>query len=205
MKLESILEFIELGEVLKRIQRTGWLMVGVMPSNSESIAEHSYGTALTALISALALCEEGITVDLAKVLTMAVLHDLPESRISDIPTGENLPGKEELMKGKLIAENESIKEITSALGGSAEKLDSDWKELSEKKSIESRIVHGADAIDMLTHALALERAGMNPDLFSEFFVSTKQRLEALEIRLFVALFERLEQNHLTNIRPRKQP
>lgn len=87
LEIDNILRFINIEETIKRIHHTEWLMTGAMPGNSESVTEYSYGTALAALISSYILLEEKMSVDISKVLTMALLHDLLESRISNIPIG----------------------------------------------------------------------------------------------------------------------
>jgi 5'-deoxynucleotidase YfbR-like HD superfamily hydrolase len=74
---------------LKRLPRTGWLLAGI--AVPESIADHSYATAVAALVLA---CEinrdpsaQGLesAVDVEVVLRTALLHDLPESLITDLP------------------------------------------------------------------------------------------------------------------------
>ena len=72
--------FHEIGS-LKDLKRTGWLMRKV--SNPESVADHSFRTAVMALILA-----PRLKLNTEKCLKMAVLHDLAEARIGDIPGRE---------------------------------------------------------------------------------------------------------------------
>jgi putative hydrolase of HD superfamily len=75
--LDRIADFLfEIG-MLKRTPRTGWQFLG---SGRESVAEHSFRTAVIA--HALAQLEG--TVDAARVLRMALFHDLPEARTGDL-------------------------------------------------------------------------------------------------------------------------
>ena len=68
----------ELGH-LKRTPRTGWL-VGGAPGRIESVAEHSFRTAILAHVVAAA---EGASPD--RAATLGLYHDMPETRIGDIP------------------------------------------------------------------------------------------------------------------------
>ncbi|MCG5472009.1 HD domain-containing protein [Micromonospora sp. LAH09] len=70
--------FIFEAGVLKRAARTGWWFAGV--KHPESIAEHSFRTALVGMMLA---AMEGA--DPARVSMMCVLHDTQETRITDIP------------------------------------------------------------------------------------------------------------------------
>ncbi|MEV4710319.1 HD domain-containing protein [Micromonospora sp. NPDC049374] len=64
--------------VLKRAARTGWWFAGI--KNPESVAEHSFRTALIGMMLA---AMEGA--DPARVSMLCVLHDTQETRITDIP------------------------------------------------------------------------------------------------------------------------
>lgn len=68
---------LEIG-LLKRARRTGWWIAGIR--DPESIAEHSWRTAITGMIIA---SHEGA--DPARTSMLCSLHDTPETRIGDIP------------------------------------------------------------------------------------------------------------------------
>ncbi|MEU4556475.1 HD domain-containing protein [Micromonospora violae] len=70
--------FIFEAGVLKRAARTGWWFAGV--KQPESIAEHSFRTALIGMVLA---AMEGA--DPARVSMLCTLHDTQETRITDIP------------------------------------------------------------------------------------------------------------------------
>ncbi|MEV1328122.1 HD domain-containing protein [Micromonospora costi] len=72
------MDFIFEAGVLKRASRTGWWFAGV--KHPESIAEHSFRTALIGMMLA---AMEGA--DPARVSMLCVLHDTQETRITDIP------------------------------------------------------------------------------------------------------------------------
>jgi putative hydrolase of HD superfamily len=62
---------------LKRTPRAGWPLAGVQ--DPESVAEHSYRTAVIAFVLAVM---EGANPD--RAATLAVFHDLPEARSTDL-------------------------------------------------------------------------------------------------------------------------
>jgi putative hydrolases of HD superfamily len=64
---------------LKRTKRSGWWIAGIR--DPESVAEHSFRTGVIAYVLALM---EGC--DANRATTLALFHDLPETRLSDIPS-----------------------------------------------------------------------------------------------------------------------
>ena len=86
MDNDRLLDLLLESTTLKRMPRSGWLMRGV--PHVESVAEHSFGVAFVALALADALQASGDledALDLEKVLVMALLHDLAEVRLTDLP------------------------------------------------------------------------------------------------------------------------
>jgi putative hydrolase of HD superfamily len=64
---------------LKRTPRTGWLYAGVAKAETESVAEHSFRTAIIAYVLA---SLEGA--DPQRAATLALFHDTQETRTTDI-------------------------------------------------------------------------------------------------------------------------
>ena len=64
---------------LKNLQRTGWVLTH---APRESVAEHTYGTAIIALM--LSRMEKLPAKDEHALLRLALLHDLHEARIGDL-------------------------------------------------------------------------------------------------------------------------
>jgi len=170
---------IELGN-LKRLPRTGWLLRGI-PS-PESIADHSYRVALITLFLADELKERGVDVNVEKALKIALLHDVGEARITDIPK----TAQHYLDKGK--AEKEALMELLLASPRPEEyfKL---WREYEEETSLEGKLVKFADRLEMLIQAFEYERTGFrNLDEFwgaleklreSEFYEHFRELVEEL--------------------------
>ncbi|NJE29665.1 HD family hydrolase [Thermococcus sp. 18S1] len=141
--------FIEAGN-LKKLPRTGWLLRGV--SNPESIADHSYRVALITLFLADELKARGVEIDVERALKIAVLHDLAEARVTDIP----LTAQYYLDKGK--AEKKAAMELFIKAPNPKEYFRL-WREYEEGLSLEGRLVKFADKLEMLVQALEYEKAG----------------------------------------------
>ena len=142
---------------LKRLERTGWTLRGLAPG-AESVASHSFGVALAAMMMADELISRGVSVDVERLLRMALLHDWAEARTGDMPrTGGEYFGAE----ARRSAERAAFDDIVRSLG---EKICARYSELHEdyehRASLEARLVKAADIIDLLVQALAFERAGV---------------------------------------------
>jgi putative hydrolase of HD superfamily len=135
--LSALLTILEHACVLKRLPRAGWLLNGVVPC--ESIADHTTGVALLTLALADALNTDwqahGLErpLDTGRALRLAVLHDLAESRVTDLP-----------------------KRSTLLLGTDTKRR---AEEDINEASPEARVVHDADTLEMVHQALLYERAG----------------------------------------------
>ena len=140
---------------LKRMPRTGWAMRGV--ACVESVAEHSFGTALVALALADALAAEGLAepLDLEQVLVMALLHDLAEVRLTDLPaTAVRLIPPEV----KSQAEAAAMAELLAPLPGGG-RLAALWQAFEDRSSPEGWLVRDADKLEMMVQCLRYEQAG----------------------------------------------
>ena len=140
------------GNQLKRIPRSGWLLRGVGPAETESVAEHTYGTALTALFLAELIDED---VDLARLLAMCLLHDLPETQLMDLPPAAVL---HLTPAGKRKAEESALRSLLSGVRSSPA-LQALWTEFEEASSVEGRLARDADKLEMMIQAACYERSG----------------------------------------------
>ena len=134
---------------LKLLPRIGWLQRGV--HNAESVAEHTFGVAALAL-----LVGDGVAgLDRGRLLAIALLHDMAEALLSDLPaSAKRFIGAER----KHDAERSALEEMLARLPNRAEYLVL-WDEYARCCSREARLVKGIDRIEMLAQALAYERAG----------------------------------------------
>ena len=82
----------EVIEALSCLSRTGWMLRGVPSSLAESVAEHSFASALIAFELSVRLKERGIEVDPFRAAVIALVHDLGESVIGDIAKTAGIGG-----------------------------------------------------------------------------------------------------------------
>src|SRR6185312_5046219 len=73
---------------LKRLDRTGWTLRG-QANGTESVAAHSFGVSVTAMMLADRLLARGVAVNIERLLRMALLHDWSEARVGDMPRTAN--------------------------------------------------------------------------------------------------------------------
>jgi putative hydrolase of HD superfamily len=142
--------------VLKRLPRTGWLLRGV--PDAESIADHSFGTAFVVLALADVLNASGTLpapLDTGRALAIAVLHDLPEARLTDLPgpTKHLIP-----REVKSQAEIKALAALTAALP-SATRFQALWRDFEDEASPEGRLVKDADRFEMMIQCLRYELSG----------------------------------------------
>ncbi len=192
MKPDEVVSVFMKAEILKSLQRTGWVTAGVHSRVVESVAEHTYGTTFISLILANLLKAKGVEVNLEKALTMAVLHDLGESVVSDIPSSSDATNSKSFEDAKDALEARAVESILSPLEDLGAFLQCCWAELQEGTSMEARIVLSSDQIDMLVHAITLERSGVDSEILQGFFESSKRRLKDTGIGLTLEFYNLLE-------------
>lgn len=159
MDLSRMLEMLLHGNQLKRTPRTGWSQRGVPAA--ENVAAHSYGTIYTALL--LAQWVER-PVDLASVLAMAALHDLPEALTTDIP-----PAVWRLLPSgaKAVGEQQALRLIFGDEAANT-RLMAWWEEMRQNETAEAHLVHDADKLDQYLQAYMYEQQTGNRQL-AEFW------------------------------------
>ena len=134
---------------LKLLPRTGWLQRGV--ARPESVAEHSFGVVALALLVGDAV--GGL--DRGRLLAIAVLHDMAEALMSDLPASATRFLGADV---KHDAERRALEELFARMPAAAEYL-ALWEEYAAGSSREARLVKGLDQVEMLAQALAYERSG----------------------------------------------
>jgi len=78
-RARGLVRFLRLAAGLKELPRTGWVDRGVPAARAESVAEHSFQTALLAWTAAAA----DPTLNRDRLLRLALVHDLAEALIGD--------------------------------------------------------------------------------------------------------------------------
>lgn len=140
---------------LKRLDRTGWTLRG-LPNGTESVAAHSFGVSITAMMLADEIKARGIEVNCERLLRMALLHDWAETRVGDMPrTATNYFGADARKKAETLA----FADVVNGAGVGETEYNDIYSDYEQRSSLESRLVKAADVIDLLVEAYALEHAG----------------------------------------------
>lgn len=150
--VELLLEVVS----LKRVPRSGWALRGV--PHVESVAEHSLGVAVTALALAGALAgsaELEAPLDVEAVLATAVLHDLAEVRLTDLPISAVRLIPAEV---KHEAEAQALADLLAPLPAGGRLVDL-WRAFEDRSTPEGRLVRDADKLEMMIQCLRYEQAG----------------------------------------------
>ncbi|TXD38952.1 HD family hydrolase [Lujinxingia vulgaris] len=138
----DLLRLLSRAERLEALPRTGWQICGV--ERPESIAAHVHGVMLVALW--LADHHPEPTPDAERVMRIALVHDLSEAMLTDLPRPvKQLLGKEAVDR----AEEQAADHILATLPSWRDA----YREYREGKTLEARIVKVADRIQMLAKAL----------------------------------------------------
>jgi putative hydrolases of HD superfamily len=184
---------------LKNLDRTGWALRG-LPPRTESVAAHSFGVCVTAMFLADDLAAQGVQLDVARMLRMALLHDWSEARIGDMPrTATEYFGSQARKSAELAAFSDIVKES----GSSAELYRDLFEDYEQRVSLEARLVKAADVIDLLVQVLALERAGAKG--LDEFWEIASQGEFQLEGAAQVIVAEKLRELLSERARLGEQP
>lgn len=175
-------------ERLKRLDRTGWTLRG-LPNGTESVAAHSFGVGVTAMLLADLLRAKGVSLDVEKVLRISLLHDWAEVRVGDMPrTATEFFGAEVRRR----AETAAFAQMVEGVDSSDENYKSLFEDYEYRTSLEAKLVKVADVIDLLVEALALERAGARG--LDEFWDAAKHpdfQLDGVSEEIVSDLFQAL--------------
>ncbi len=154
VKVSDMLSLLIELQRLKRLDRTGWILRG-LPNGTESVAAHSFGVSVTAMLMADEMKSRGIEIDVERVLRMSLLHDWAETRIGDMPrTATHYFGSDTRKEAETTAFADIVAGVT--VKSTLSDLHHDYE---KRESLEARVVKASDIVDLLVQALALERAG----------------------------------------------
>jgi len=132
---------------LKQLYRQGWLLRGVPVEHCESVAEHSFGVAVLAML--LAERHEP-PLDLLKLLRMALIHDFGEVYAGDIVPGAKISASE-----KHHLERASVERIFGNLPD-GEPYIQIWEEFETGDTPEARLIRQLDKLEMALQASVYE-------------------------------------------------
>jgi putative hydrolases of HD superfamily len=160
---ESVLDLVLEIQTLDRVPRSGYVLRGV--TEPESVTEHSWHVLF--LVWALGAKIAGL--DLPRAVEIALVHDLAELRIGDLPRTVSRyfpPG------AKQTAEAAALAEILKPLPASAHAL---YEEYRQGSTPEARLVKACDKLQLMIKVAVYEgwgSAGLsefwdNPDNFPD--------------------------------------
>jgi len=159
--LQNLIKFLEIAGILKQIERTGWVEVGVY--QPESVADHTFRTAFLCMLYA-----DMEALDPLKLLRMALIHDLPEAVIGDLTPPQKTAETEE-------KEETAISQILSLLPKKQrENYLAVWKEYQEGKTREAKAVRQLEKIEMALQAKEYEKMGTTSKSLERFIKSAEE-------------------------------
>jgi putative hydrolase of HD superfamily len=158
---ESLLDLLLELQVLDRIPRSGFVLRGV--AGAESVTEHCWHV----LFMVWALAERLPDLDAARAVEIALVHDLAELRVGDLPrtAGRYFPAG-----AKKAAEAAAMAEVLAPLPERARRLHAEYQ---EGATLESRLVKACDKLQLMVKVAVYESWGNgalaefwdNPDNF----------------------------------------
>ena len=164
MNPSHLLDFLISAGRLKTIERTGWVESGI--ESAESVADHSYRTALAAMV-----LSDSLGLDTGKAMRMALLHDLAEAETGDITPSMKQDNHQQMEDRAMEKMLDTLDEPLSGLY-----LET-WREYQEKTSPESKLVHDMDKIEMVLQAYEYYLGSQNEKLtrFQHAMVSLEHK------------------------------
>lgn len=161
--LPELARFFTQVQALKRVPRSGWIDRGVPLPEVESVADHTWQTALIAWLTA----ADGTTLDANRVLQLAMIHDLAEVIVGDQPpyAADEVPGagdraaltaffsqrqvrSAEAKAVKREAEHAAFADLIADLSPTVRTLLAGlWEEYETQATPEARFVKQADTLE----------------------------------------------------------
>jgi putative hydrolase of HD superfamily len=183
---------------LKSVPRIGWLLRGVR--DVESVAAHSFGVAVIAMLLADRARLRGREVNVEKLLRMALMHDLTEARTGDLPSTIKRYFDKPVIKA---ADERIAEEILTELGTPGEAYLALWRDYENRACIESRLVKAADKLDLLLQSREYERGGARS--LQEFWDTADEEFAQLGVDdLIRDLIKELKESRKQEMQGRKQ-
>lgn len=172
MSDDALLDLLLELQALDRLPRTGYSLRGV--ADPESVSEHTFHVAFLAW----ALAERIPAVDPGRAVELALVHDLAEVRLGDLPM---ISARHWPAGAKKRAEAGVTGELLAPLGERAARLAA---EFAAGESAEARLVKACDKLQLMLKVSAYEGWGAggldefwdNPDNFPDGGYDVVRRL-----------------------------
>jgi putative hydrolases of HD superfamily len=172
---------------LKQLYRQGWLRRGIDRQRCETVAEHSFATAMLAMWLGEAYFKE---LDMQKIIQIALIHDLGEIYAGDIIPSDSVHPAE-----KRRLEVESVQRVAENLPEGSGCLNL-WEEFEQGRTPEARLVRQADRLEMGLQAAVYRLQGFVG--MDEFMTSAQQGLDETALVQIIEEARRLMEEHTGN-------
>lgn len=182
LDMEGRVELVATAFRLKEEERKGWVLRGV--SDPESVADHSWGTALLCLLFA---ADAGVDRD--RAVAIAVVHDLAEAITGDVVSRADPADRQVSESHKSTQEAEAMERLLPTDMPEFARAHRLWLDYEERVDATARFVRDMNLLDMCMQATHYEseqrydasvvvpsRGGF--ERLDEFFVSAEQRLDS---------------------------
>ena len=166
--LKKILKVFLTLQWAKELPRQGFIAMGFKRNEADSVAAHSFSTALLSYFLSKQLQKEGLNLDAEKVLKMGLVHDIGETIVGDVGTfvkgmaGGVFKNIEEEGVAALVDGLDSKKEIIELV-----------EEYNQRNTMEARVVKAADNLDALAQAKGVPGAQNALKYFKQVYHITK--------------------------------
>ena len=166
--LKKILKVFLTLQWAKELPRQGFIALGFKRNEADSVAAHSWTTAMLVYLMASEMKANGEKIDVDKAVKMAMFHDMAETIVGDVGTfvkgmakGAFADIEEEGLKW-LVKDLPSQKEIVGLV-----------EEYMSRKTLEARLCKVADNLDALAQAKGVPAAMSALKYFKEVYHITK--------------------------------
>ncbi len=144
--MKNIINLLFEANILKEIPRSGYQFLG---AGKESIAEHTFTTVMIAFV----MSKIEKDVDALKLISMCLVHDLPEARTGDL----NTVHKQYVSANESRAVRDTVKNLP--FGASIADL---IQEFNTGKTREAQLAHDADQLALILDLKSLVDIGYQP-------------------------------------------
>jgi len=144
--MKNIAKLLFEAQILKEIPRSGYQFLG---AGKESVAEHCFSTTFIAYV----MTKLEPRVDALKLISMCLVHDLPEARIGDL----NAVQKQYVSADESRALEDTITHLS--FGSSLAEL---IQEFNEGSTIEAMLAYDADQLALILDLKSLADIGYHP-------------------------------------------
>jgi putative hydrolase of HD superfamily len=164
------LGIVEIVGSLKWLARTGWMQRGIPSGMAENVSQHSFEAAVIALDLAYRLRDHGVRIDPLKASVLALIHDIAESIVGDIPrwSSSRMSGLKEELEAYAVDKmdlHDGIKEL--------------FMEYSNESSLEASVARLSDYLSTCIQAERYLSSGYNVrEIYSSMMDSVKDKADS---------------------------